>query len=282
MKILVTGAGGFIGKRLCGRLEDQGDEVARFDREQGDLTQEGALDRIAGIEFVYHLAARTFVPDSWKEPHSYYMNNIMGTVTVLEYCRQRAIPLVMLSTYLHGNPQYLPVDEAHPLSAPSPYHESKLVCESLCAFYAKSYGMSIRVLRPFNVYGAGQSEVFLLPSIIKQLLSPDISVIEVLDLAPRRDYVYIDDVLHALTLCKQPWEGLQTFNIGSGVSVSVREAIEAVLRVSGVSKAYRETSVVRAAEIDNCYADITKARQTLGYQPAYSLDQGIARWLEEI
>ena len=282
MKVMVTGANGFIGKRLCRELELQHHIVERYDVAQGDLTRPNALDGIHGVDFVYHLAARTFVPDSWEEPHSFYHNNVMGTVTVLEYCRTHKLPLVVMSTYVYGNPQYLPVDERHPLVAQSPYHQSKLVCESLCTFYAQKYDMNIRIIRPFNVYGLGQSEAFLLPKIVQQVLSSAIAEIEVFDLSPKRDYIYIDDVIDALLLTQKPWQGLEVFNVGTGVSVNVEDVILTILKCAGSSKKYRATNIKREAEIDDCYADISNARNILGFHPRYPLADGITKWLDEL
>jgi len=282
MRILITGASGFIGKRLCARLEQLGHSLFRYDVAQGDLTRADALDHMPDVDFVYHLAARTFVPASWDESHSFYQNNVMGSVTVLEYCRKKKIPLLLMSTYMYGNPKYLPVDEGHPLVAPSPYHESKLICESLCSFYAEHYGMSIRVFRPFNVYGAGQNEAFLLPKIMKQILSADSTEIKVFDLAPKRDYIYIDDLIAALICIQKPWAGLETFNVGTGASISVKEVIETMLRVTGSSKGYCATNEARGSEINDCYADMSKAKDILGFEPRVSLAQGVENWLAEI
>jgi len=270
MRILVTGSEGFIGCRLCARLEANAHTVVSFDKKHGDLTCENALDKFDDVDFVYHLAARTFVPESWENPYSFYENNIMGTVTVLEFCRQRGIPLAFLSTYLYGAPQMLPIEEAHPLSAPSPYHMSKLSCESLCKFYANTYQMNIRVLRPFNVYGAGQSDAFLLPKIMRQILSPEIQTIEIFDLSPKRDYIYIEDVIGAMILSLKQWHGLEIFNIGTGISISVKEALEIMLRETGCKKSFRETGERRSGEIDDCRADISKAEKILGFTPDFS------------
>lgn len=281
MKLLVTGSNGFIGRRLCKRLS-QSHTVVPYDLAQGDLSDENALAGLEGLDFVYHLAARTFVPHSWENPHSFYQSNIMGSVTVLEFCRKREIPLVFLSAYVYGTPKYLPIDEAHPLSAPSPYHMSKLACESLCAFYASCYDTRIRVIRPFNVYGEGQSKAFLLPKIMRQIFSPEIPVIEVFDLSPKRDYIFVDDVIAALVLSQKPWRGLEVFNIGTGVSICVKEAIETMLGETRCNKTYYETGEKRGNEIDDCRADITKARAVLGFSPEYSFAQGIRQWLSEI
>jgi nucleoside-diphosphate-sugar epimerase len=159
---------------------------------------------------------------------------------------------------------------------------TKLACESACEFYANTYNMSIRVLRPFNVYGSGQSEAFLLPKIMKQLLSPDTDCIEVFDLSPKRDYIYIEDLVQAMVLSQKPWQGLEIFNIGTGVSLSVKEAVEIMLRETGCAKPYKETGQARTNEIDDCRADITKAGAMLGFNPEYSFEQGVRAWHKKL
>ena len=114
MIALVTGAKGFIGSRLCAALTAAGHQVLPFDIDTGDISQPHALDAVEKADIVYHLAARAFVPDSWTLTHEYMQTNVIGTETVLEYCRARQARLVFLSTYLYGEPQYLPVDENHP------------------------------------------------------------------------------------------------------------------------------------------------------------------------
>lgn len=282
MRVLVTGARGFIGRRLCAALRAQGHDLLEFDVSDGDLKQQEVLSAFDRVDFVFHLAARTYVPDSWLEPHSYYANNVMGTVTALEYCRAHQIPFVTLSTYVYGEPRYLPLDEGHPLKAVSPYHESKLLCESLCAFYAEQYKMDIRVLRPFNVYGAGQREEFLLPKIMKQALDPSLSEIVVFDLEPKRDYIYIDDLIQALVCTLKPWKGYELFNIGTGESVSVKEAIESVLRATGIHKPYKATNQSRQGEVSDCRADIRLAERVLDYRPRFKLEEGLKQWYREI
>jgi nucleoside-diphosphate-sugar epimerase len=158
---------------------------------------------------------------------------------------------------------------------------SKLACESLCEFYAAQCNVNIRVLRPFSVYGAGQSDAFLLSEIMRQIISPS-PVIEVSDLAPKRDYIYIDDLISAMLLSQKPWHGLETFNIGTGVSFSVKEALEIMLRECECSKTYRLTNESRINETDNRRADISKAREILQFEPKFSFQRGVTKWYEEI
>src|SRR5688572_17268499 len=140
---------------------------------------ERELDCEAGIRRVIHLAGRSYVPDSWEHPLAFYEMNVLGTLRVLEYCRANAARLVHVSSYVYGNPRSLPIAEDHPTQATTPYAHSKLLAEECCRFYAEKLGLGIVVVRPFNVYGPGQKEPFLIPSLIRQLLDPQQAVVAV-------------------------------------------------------------------------------------------------------
>ena len=279
MNALVTGANGFIGRKLCADLRAHGADVWEQDLNVGDLTNADALDAYPPCDVVFHLAALAFVPQSWETTHRYFQTNLMGTVTVLEYCRKHHAKLVMMSTYVYGEPRYLPVDEAHPTCAVSPYHESKLMCEELCRFYHEQFGIDAVILRPFNIYGPGQNSMFLLPKVMEQVLDPKKEAVEVFDLSPKRDYIYVDDVVRAIGMSERCPEGLHTLNIGTGISISVAEAIEKIMRVTGIRKPILETQQKRVSEISDCRADITLVHRMLGYQPRYGFEDGIRQWL---
>lgn len=283
MKILVTGAGGFIGSHLVKRLTAAGHNVIAFARKDGNLCEVGALDSIESVEYVYHLAARTFVPDSWQETQAYLTENIASTVTVLEYCRRVGCGVSLMSTYVYGEPQYLPVDEAHPVCAVSPYHESKLLCESLGAFYARTFHVPVTVFRTFNLYGAGQNAAFLVPKIVGQLLNPQVSQLEVMDLTPKRDYVYIEDAVEILAkACERKAAGYEVYNIGSGTSVSVEEVIRTAMAATGISKPYHDVGQARQGEISDCVASMEKTRQAFGTQPPRNLKAGLCAWMKGV
>jgi len=158
-KILITGSGGFIGKALVKRLSGMEYAVTGFDLADGDIAEEGALTHLEkeDIFYVFHLAGKTFVPESWSNPFLFYRTNVLGTANVLEFCRKTGAGLTYVSSYLYGKPEYLPVDEKHPVKAYNPYSHSKLVAEELCRYYREQFPLGISILRPFNVYGPGQS-----------------------------------------------------------------------------------------------------------------------------
>ena len=181
-EILVTGASGFVGRRLVAALEGRGLAVKKHSDGDGDIaTCPLPMD---GVGHVFHLAARTFVPDSWKDPRPFYQTNVMGAVNVLEHCRRHQSSLTLISSYVYGQPQRLPIAEDHPLSAPNPYAHTKILAEEAARFYERNFGLSLVIVRPFNIYGPGQTGPFLIPSIVRQVLDPPVDAVRVQISAP--------------------------------------------------------------------------------------------------
>lgn len=272
-KVLVTGANGFLGTALVDRLRSLQVEVVTPLRADGFELMRDGLD-LEGVQHVYHLAARTFVPASWEDPEGYYAINAQGVVKVLEQCRKAGCPVTYVSGFVYGNPSKQPIAESDPVRPNNPYAFSKFAGEQACRFYSEVFGHRVNIVRPFNIYGPGQPAHFLLPIIVDQVVRPDISEVVVRDLTPRRDYVHIDDVVGGI-LAASSSPASSTYNIGSGVSLSVREVIEAACRAAGVSKPARSTEEIRANEIADTIADITALKGT-GWRPAISFDKGIA------
>src|ERR1700733_11544616 len=148
--VLVTGASGFIGKPLAERLEQAGFTVIRHSEDRGDIA---SCNLPEGADHVFHLAARTFVPDSWSAPLSFYATNVLGTVNVAEFCRRHSASLTMMGSSVYGRPQFLPISETHPVAAFNPYSHTKLLAEEVCRYYAQQFNIRVAVIRPFNIYG---------------------------------------------------------------------------------------------------------------------------------
>lgn len=272
--ILITGAGGFIGKHLVPRLKDAGHQVIEVRRASDDVADHATWTRLPRATIVMHLAAKSFVPDSWEAPADFLRTNLIGTVEALEYCRAHAAHLVFLSSYMYGDAGGEPISESTPLEAKNPYALSKKLAEEACGFFADRFGVPITILRLFNIYGPGQFDAFLVPTIVNQINAG--KEIRVKDLAPRRDYVYVLDVVEAMVKAMASPKGLRVFNIGSGVSHSVADLIRTIQDVWGTDLPVRSDEVRRKDEIMETVADIARARWQLGWAPRFTLRQGLA------
>jgi GDP-4-dehydro-6-deoxy-D-mannose reductase len=280
--MLVTGSRGFLGRSLCERVRAQGHKVLELDAEQGDVADKDALAPYNNeqIDHVFHLAAKTYVPDSWQRPYDFFRTNIMGTENVLELCKTSKASLTYVSAYLYGQPDALPIDENHPVRPNNPYAQSKHLAEQLCDFYANYYAVRTTVIRPFNIFGPGQSKNFLIPHIVEQALHKD--VIKVKDLYPRRDYLYIDDLIDALMLStKSAAAGCLKYNIGSGYSLSVKEIIDIIQEAIQTNKPVESEAIVRPNEISDVVADIARARERLHWFPRHTFREGILKLVQQ-
>ncbi len=278
-KILVTGAPGFIGRALCRSLRLHRHEVVELSRRDGDISEPVTLSHIGPVHHVFHLAGRTFVPDSWKDPLGFHKVNMLGTCNVLEYCRLYSARLTFVSAYLYGLPDRFPVWEQCAPRPNNPYALSKYLAEQVCEFYAAHHRIDVTVIRPFNIFGPGQKAHFLIPHIVNQVRARQ--TIHVKDLAPRRDYIYLDDLVGALTSTLDRLSGFNVLNIGSGSSLSVRELITIIQSVAGTELPVVSEGVVRPNEIDDVYADIGKARAQLGWTPNLTFRQGVEKMMIE-
>jgi len=279
-KILITGSSGFIGSALKLKLSSIGYEILEFNTKVGNISDKNIFNgyQTEGIAYVFHLAAKTYVPDSWTDTFDFYNTNVIGTENVLEFCRRKEIPLTFVSSYLYGQPEKLPISESHIIVPNNPYAHSKYLAEQLCEFYAKEFGVNTVIIRPFNAYGVGQSGKFLIPSVIRQAIAGD--EIKVKDLTPRRDYIYIDDLIDALVLTMRSLKRFSVYNIGSGYSVSVKDVIDTVQSILGTDKKVIADNIIRKNEINDVIADISKAKKELGWYPSLTFYDGIKRMIE--
>jgi len=273
--VLVTGANGFLGRHLVSALSGTGRRVHAHSIADGDVAR--CELRYEGVGHVFHLAARVFVPESWRDPLPFYETNVLGTVNVLEFCRRTKASITFLSSYVYGRPRRLPVGEDHPLEAFNPYAQTKLFGEQICRFYESSFGVAAAIVRPFNLYGEGQDPRFLIPLLVRQALDPALDAITVADLRPRRDHLYVGDFVKLLvrTIGRSG-----TYNAGSGVSHSIEELVAVINRAAGVAKPVRADGQERPTEILDVAADIGKARREFGWAPETGLAEGIGRVVE--
>jgi nucleoside-diphosphate-sugar epimerase len=274
--VLVTGATGFIGRHLVTALTAQGVEVRAHSQRVGDIA--GAALECEKVSHVFHLAARTFVPDSWASPAEFYRTNVQGTVNVLEFCRRTGASLTFLSSYVYGRPLRLPIAEDHPLQPYNPYSHTKILAEEVVAFYVGTFGIQAAVIRPFNIYGPGQAATFLIPEIVRQVLDPSCDAVLVEDAEPRRDYLYIDDLV-ALLIASWRRNVAGVYNAGAGSSVSVEEIVREILLQAGVSRPLQSASRRRPNEVMDVVADIAASKREMMWAPQTSLAEGLRRTL---
>ncbi|MDX1951796.1 MAG: SDR family NAD(P)-dependent oxidoreductase [Verrucomicrobiota bacterium] len=310
MNFLVTGGAGFIGSNLAERLLLEGHRVWALDdlnsfydpsRKQqnlhelekygqqfsfvkGDLTDGLLLEELfSSVSFdqVVHLAARAGVRPSLEEPVLYQHVNVIGTTLLLEAARKRNVKKLTIasSSSVYGVNSKAPFSESDPIfSAISPYAASKLACESLGHVYHHIYGMDIVMLRFFTVYGPRQRPDLAIHKFAGLILQ-DKPIPVFGDGSTARDYTFIDDTVDGIMACTRREFGYEIFNLGESDTVSLSRMIELLEKALG-KKAVINRLPMQAGDVPLTFADITKARAKLGYNPRVKIDQGIPRFVE--
>jgi UDP-glucose 4-epimerase len=282
-RILVTGSSGFIGRNLVGELKRHDVKIITLTDPVGrkiDVRDWQKIKEIDDIDTVYHLAAKTYVPYSFENPRETYEVNVLGTLNILELCRLRDVEkIVFVSSYIYGQPQYLPIDETHPVQPTNPYMRSKVLGEELCRAYNNDFGIKCIILRPFNIYGVGQSRDFLISTIIAQLQG---GKIELKDPEPKRDYIYISDLISALIEAGKFDGNFKIFNIGYGDSYSVKEIVDKIVQLYGKEVKISYNNARRKNEVMDVVADIRKAKAKLGWEPRVSFEDGLKRCVQVV
>jgi len=304
LPVLVTGAGGFIGSRLTEALCARGARVRAFVRYNsradtgllkllpaevlrsvevimGDLLDEDALEKAAsGTALVFHLGALISIPYSYQHPVEVVRANILGTLAVLQACRKAGCRVIHTSTSeVYGSALRVPIDEQHPLQGQSPYSASKIGADKLVESYYCAFGVPAVTIRPFNTYGPGQSARAIIPTIITQALQAE--EIHLGNLDALRDFTYLDDTVAAfIKAAETPGIDGETFNLGSGHEVSIRELSEEIVALTG-SRARvvvdEERLRPEKSEVVRLLADNSKARRVLGWAPQVELREGLTR-----
>lgn len=313
MNFLVTGGAGFIGSHVCERLLREWHSVWAFDdlnpfydpklkqanlREieslgrpfefvRGDVCDRAALDKLfreVKFDVVIHLAARAGVRPSVEEPALCQRVNVEGTVNVLEAARSTSVRKAILasSSSVYGVNSKVPFREQDPIfKAISPYAASKLACEALGHVYHRLYGMDVVMLRFFTVYGARQRPDLAIRKFAERIAAgKPIPVFG--DGSTARDYTYIDDILNGITACITRDFGYEIFNLGESQIVRLDRLIELLEDALG-KKAIIDQQPAQPGDVPLTFADVTKARKMLGYEPQVKIEEGIrrfARWLQ--
>ena len=307
-KVLVTGAGGFIGSHLVERLAKSGAEVRAFVRYTsrndqgliellppeikesievvlGDLRDpETVTEAVKDMDIVFHLAALIAIPYSYLRPREVIETNIMGTLNVLNAARDYRIEKIVhtSTSEVYGTAQYVPIDEKHPLQGQSPYSASKIGADMVAGSFYRSYNMPIAIIRPFNTYGPRQSARAVIPTIISQALTKEQILLG--SLHPTRDYTYIDDVVEAfIRVAESPSSLGEVINIGSNFEISIGDIAAKVLSMVGKNKQIvTDPRRIRPekSEVERLWCDNTKAKRLLGWEPRVNFDEGLNRTIK--
>lgn len=282
MKILITGYSGFIGSYLQKKLEKTEHELILVDIANGtNICDWQQVKQYEGMDVIVHLANLSFVPASYEQPKKFYETNYLSTLNMLELCRLNNAKMVFFSSYIYGHPQYQPIDENHPTQAFNPYAQTKVICESMCEGYNRDFKVPITIFRPFNIYGTGQNPDFLIPSIIQQAKTGKIVI---KDDRPKRDYIHVEDIVDAIITAietENADKSIQKYNLGSGLSYSVKEIVDMVRGLFDTEIEYICTHEIRPNDVMDTIADISKIQNELHWKPSISILEGLTKMVSE-
>ncbi len=302
-KVLVTGAGGFIGSHLTEKLVEMGakvrafihynsrnsygnleflgkDKLAGIEIRTGDVTDPFSVSKaVEGCDVVFHLAALIAIPYSYAAPASYVATNVTGTLNVMQACLAHGVKKVVhtSTSETYGTAIYAPIDEKHPLQGQSPYSASKIGADKIAESFHCSFNLPVATIRPFNTFGPRQSARAVIPTIISQALASD--SVKLGSLTPVRDFNFVRDTVRGFILIAESDESLgQVINIGSGREITIGELAKRIIGIlGGGKKIVTDTDRVRPenSEVMKLLANNARALSLVGYAPEYTIDDGL-------
>jgi NAD dependent epimerase/dehydratase len=309
-RVLVTGAGGFIGSHLVERLVDAGATAralvrytssgtwgwldgspvkADVDVLAGDICDREILARaMRGVDTVFHLAALIGIPYSYDAPASYVRTNVEGTLAVLQTAMAAGVRRVVhtSTSEVYGSAIRVPIDERHPLQTQSPYAASKASADLMALSFHRAFGAEVVTVRPFNTYGPRQSARAVIPTIITQALGG--SAIRLGNLSPTRDFTYVRDTVEGFVCAAEATDVAgRTFNLGTGREISIGDLARTIQSLLGTDlPVMTDDARERPAtsEVDRLCADASAARAALGWTPKHDLADGLTQtisWLKD-
>lgn len=309
-KVLVTGAGGFIGSHLTEKLVELGAETRALVHYNalgsygwldsssakheiriiaGDISDRDSVNEaVKGCEIVFHLAALIAIPYSYQAPYSYVRTNIEGTLNVLQACRNHDVTRVLhtSTSEVYGTARYAPIDEKHPLQGQSPYSATKIGADKIAEAFHLSFQTPVVTVRPFNTFGPRQSARAVIPTIITQCLVDQ--VIRLGNLRPTRDLNFVANTVEGFLMAASASEAVgKSINLGSGREISIGDLAELIGKLVGRDIAIQADRVrlrPENSEVERLIADHSLAQEILGWQPRVSLEEGLEMtiaWMRE-
>lgn len=309
-RVLVTGAGGFIGSHLTERLVDLGAKVTAFLR-YGSRTDEAMIKLLPAekkkeiriiygelrqpetvkkamkdIEVVFNLAALISIPYSYLHPQEVIETNTLGTVNVLTAAKEGKVEKVVQTSTseVYGTAQYVPIDEKHPKQPQSPYSASKIAADAIALSFYYSFNLPVAIIRPFNTYGPRQSDRAIIPTLISQALVKKKVLMG--SRTPTRDFNFVSDTVEGFIKVAESENSIgQEINIGSGCEISIGELAGKIVSLLGKGvRLVKDEKRVRPekSEVERLLADNSKARKLLDWCPRVNLDAGLKITIEWI
>lgn len=301
-RILVTGAGGFIGSHLAERLTELGartralvrytsngnwgwlDSSPRKDDMEvvlGDIRDRDSVRQaMRDVDHVFHLAALIAIPYSYHAPDSYVQTNVVGTLNILQTARDAGVERVVhtSTSEVYGTARYVPIDEKHPLQGQSPYSASKIGADKMAEAFHLSFGLPVVTVRPFNTYGPRQSARAVIPTIITQCLAGQ-RAIRLGNLEPTRDLSHVADTVEGFLAAAASQQAIgAVLNLGSGKEISIGDLARRIAALTG-SDAAIECDEQRmrpiSSEVERLLADNRQMFELTGWEPRISLDEGL-------
>lgn len=307
-RVLVTGAGGFIGSHLTEYLINHGAAVRAFLRYtsggsygQLDELSEDIKDKLEiykgevrefdsvkgamkNIDVVFNLAALIGIPYSYQHPFEVFETNTLGILNILSIARDMKIERIVhaSTSEVYGSAQYVPIDEKHPLQPQSPYSASKIAADAIAMSFYYSFGTPVSIIRPFNTYGPRQSVRAIIPTIILQLIKKD--EISLGSIETKRDFTFVKDTVSGFIKIAESQNSIgEAINIGTSSEISVGDLAKKIAHILGKElkvSVEKERIRPKQSEVSRLLASNQKAKELVGWKPEYSLDAGLKETVE--
>jgi len=288
-KVAITGSEGFIGQHLISNLKEKGNfEIAFFDIKNNIFEDIGNFNSINSFisdfspEIVIHLAANPDIPSSVLHSKEDLEINTGGTINVLKACAQSSVKqFIFASTaQIYGDPQKKLMDEDHPINPLSPYAISKLSAENYIKFYANKFDFKYTIFRFFNIYGEGQIELVVFPSLINKINKNETGVLEMYGAKDdSRDFVYVGDLCDAFHLALDKKPDNQIINIGSGDEIFILDLAKEISKQLEKKMDFSYSPNFVNTKLNRMQADVSKAKKILGWESKTTLEKGVSRML---